>query len=238
MQTDANGMPVIEPNIDPSNHSTFNAAFALIGTALVGKSTRVVSDLNALSALTGPQPGQLAVVLALGSVFRRNSANTTWVQTTPSQVPSASRDSEYAKASGAYLTATATNFNTGTQITERYLGGAWVKDNAPTLSIPLTNSGSWSATAQTTVAQHGNGLITLTFQSTRATSFAPGSSEVMANLIAGFRPGGNVAVGAGAFTTSFPSAATVIISADGNITMYNGPATQQSIGFTATFKVA
>lgn len=204
--------------------------------AILNRTSMVVADLDELVTATPTSPGKTAVVLSLGAMFRRNSADTTWVQITPAQVPTATRDVEYAKASGVFLVPLATNYNSTTGAWERYTGLAW--RNTSPISYSIADLGTWTQVAATSGLFVREGWATLTLNTSRATTFAPGSTEDMASIPVAARPGGNVVVSAGAFTTSFPSQATVIIAPNGIVTMFNGSAVQQSIGFTASYPVA
>lgn len=82
MQTDANGMPQIEPLIDPSNSSTFNAAFALIAGGV--DTMRPIrsfkwADAAARNAQTGMSEGDIGDQADTNTTYRYDG--TQWLIT-------------------------------------------------------------------------------------------------------------------------------------------------------------
>lgn len=102
-----------------------------------------VADLNAIAGITDSLPGDvLSVRAAVGWFFQRNAGGTAWVQVGAPQFASAStRDTEYAKASGAYLVTGAqiirTDMMNATQ-TYNATGTAWRYDQG---LVPIKPTG-------------------------------------------------------------------------------------------------
>jgi hypothetical protein len=112
-----------------------NADFVAIDTGIGADRTRLsalelaktvsTADLTSLALLSPTvYPGQIVVVQALKCQFA--SIGGIWVQLDESQFgASSTRDTEYAKAGGAYLVQHARSYITGTKVHYEYDGAAW-----------------------------------------------------------------------------------------------------------------
>lgn len=148
----------------------------------------VVADLNALAGITDALSGDTVTVTAAdGWVFQRNLPNNAWGQVRPGRFGSAAtRTTEFAKASGAYLVVGAQSIRAdiGNSLWD-YNGTAWVPAQALTSITPTSVSGTGTTLVGKTIvlstatASQLNGLFTGDFDNYRVDIDVPDSTGVL-----------------------------------------------------------